>query len=173
MSSEKWKVVHSSKISSDKPIHEKEGWGVLWVLKHLTRSERSFGRRHLTLCDNLGLVLSLSKGRAQSDSMNRICRKIAALSLACNISLVVRWIASERNPADEPSRRFEKKQKSDPQKLQPSISEGVAPAGVPPFVAELDCVATTSTANAAAQSLLDAGAISCEVWCFARTPAPD
>ena len=36
-----------------------------------------------------------------------------------------------------------------------------------------DVVTTTSTANAAAQSLLDAGAISCEVWCFARTPAPD
>lgn len=36
-----------------------------------------------------------------------------------------------------------------------------------------DVVTTTSTANAATQSLLDAGAISCEVWCFARTPAPD
>ena len=36
-----------------------------------------------------------------------------------------------------------------------------------------DVVTTTSTANAVALSLLQAGALSCEIWCFARTPAPD
>ncbi|NNL56595.1 MAG: ComF family protein, partial [Pseudomonadales bacterium] len=35
-----------------------------------------------------------------------------------------------------------------------------------------DVVTTTSTANAVAASLLQAGALSCDVWCFARTPAP-
>lgn len=35
-----------------------------------------------------------------------------------------------------------------------------------------DVVTTASTANAVAKSLLNAGAIGCEVWCFARTPAP-
>ena len=60
------------------------------------------------MCDNMSLVLSLSKGRGQSESMNRICRRVAALSIACNISLVCRWVASERNPADTPSRLWER-----------------------------------------------------------------
>ena len=90
MAEEKWQTIHSRRIDSDEPIHVKEGWAVLWVLKHLSRAERNFSRKHLSLCDNMGLVLALSKGRAQSESMNKLCRKIAALSIACNISLVVR-----------------------------------------------------------------------------------
>lgn len=40
-------------------------------------------------------------------------------------------------------------------------------------VAVIDDVATTlSTANAVASSVLGAGALCCEIWCFARTPSP-
>ena len=34
-----------------------------------------------------------------------------------------------------------------------------------------DVVTTGATANAATKALLDAGAESCDIWCFARTPA--
>ncbi len=33
-----------------------------------------------------------------------------------------------------------------------------------------DVVTTCATSNAVAKSLLDAGAVSCDIWCFARTP---
>ena len=71
MDENRWKTVHSRQISSSQPIHVKEGWAVEWVLKHLCRSQKNFGKKHLSLCDNLGVVPALSKGRAQSDSMNR------------------------------------------------------------------------------------------------------
>ena len=109
----RWQTVYSHPASSEEPIHVKEGWAVLWVLKHLCCSVRSVPRKHLLLCDNMRLVSALSKGRAQSESMNKIRRKFAAFSLVSNIAMKVRRIASERNPADKPSRWWEQDKEED------------------------------------------------------------
>ena len=62
------------------------------------------GARHLFLCDNMSMVLALSKGRGSTSNVNRTCQEVLALSLFANVHCCFRWIASEINPADRPSR---------------------------------------------------------------------
>ena len=54
--------------------------------------------------DSFSLALSIHKGRAKSFDLLRVNQQIAALSLASGFSIRVRWIASELNVADGPSR---------------------------------------------------------------------
>ena len=56
------------------------------------------------LSDNISLVLALGKGRSSSRHLIRCCRSLFAIGVACDMSFTVRWIASELNPADAPSR---------------------------------------------------------------------
>ena len=69
------------------------------------RNSKTHGRNLLLLSDAMAPILAISKGRSSAKGMMRVCRRVAALALACNASLHIRWIASERNPADSPSRR--------------------------------------------------------------------
>ena len=68
----------------------------------MLRNSRTHGRNLLLLSDAMAPILAISKGRSSARGMMRVCRRIAALALACNASLHIRWIASERNPADSP-----------------------------------------------------------------------
>ena len=52
----------------------------------------------------MAALLAISKGRSSTPRMAQICRKIEALSLACSLSLFWRWIPSEWNGGDFPSR---------------------------------------------------------------------
>ncbi len=56
------------------------------------------------LVDNLPLALALGKGRANSQHLLSTCRSICSLLLATGMRLYARWVPSELNPADEPSR---------------------------------------------------------------------
>ena len=67
---------------------------------------RSCGKRHLMLVNNLSLTLALTKGRGSSYIANRTFQQLCALSLASDCKFLVRWIPSERNCADRPSRSF-------------------------------------------------------------------
>lgn len=68
---------------------------------------RSFGKRHVHLGDNLGLVLAAEKGRSNAFGLLRVCRRLCALVLASDCSLSYRWIPSELNVADHASRQWE------------------------------------------------------------------
>ena len=68
------------------------------------RSTESLVKRLLLLLDNMALVLGASKGRGSAPNLNHTCREICVISLATFTIPVCRWIASEDNPADEPSR---------------------------------------------------------------------
>jgi hypothetical protein len=48
---------------------------------------------------------SLGKGRSSAHGLLRICRQSAAVQLACGIKLYLRWVPSEINFADGPSRQ--------------------------------------------------------------------
>lgn len=62
--------------------------------------------RVLLLTDSLVTLYSLWKGRSSSPGLLLALRKAQALTLAGGITLMLGWIPSERNPADEPSRRM-------------------------------------------------------------------
>ena len=101
---EDWSKVDSCKWNRVEGIPTLEGRAVVWVLQHLGRSSKNLGCRHLILSDSMSVVLALSKGRSSTRPMNRICRQVAALEFITGMQLSVRWVPSEVNPADQPSR---------------------------------------------------------------------
>ena len=60
--------------------------------------------RHLHLCDNLGVVLSIERNRSRNFKMLKVLRCISAYLLGRNVHLAIRWIPRELNISDEPSR---------------------------------------------------------------------
>ena len=101
---EDWKQIDGSKWDRVESIPILEGRAVVWLLQHLARSQKNLGKKHLVLSDSMSVTLALTKGRSSSSPMNRICRQVAALSFASGMHLHLRWIPSELNPADLPSR---------------------------------------------------------------------
>ena len=99
-----WKTVLMGKWRQDGAITAKEGRALALAVRRLSRSSESRGHKHLFLVDSFSLALSIHKGRAKSFDLLRVNQQIAALSLASGFSIRVRWIASELNVADGPSR---------------------------------------------------------------------
>ena len=66
------------------------------------------GGRLLCLVDNMALCLSVGRSLARKFKLLPILRIIAGWSLAFGVSLSVRWVPSEYNMSDAPSRREEK-----------------------------------------------------------------
>ena len=101
---EDWSKVDSAGWDRVEPIPILEGRSVVWLLQHLARSQKNLGKKHLLLTDSMSVTLALSKGRSSCRTMNRICRQVAALELMSGMHVHLRWIPSELNPADLPSR---------------------------------------------------------------------
>ena len=60
----------------------------------------------MVFSDSMAAILALTKGRSSQPGMLRVTRQWCALVLAFNLDPRLRWVPSERNPADAPSRRF-------------------------------------------------------------------
>eukprot|EP00973_Karenia_brevis_P083712 11614883-Karenia_brevis.AAC.1 len=65
---------------------------------------KNFGKHHTFIGDNLVSLCCFEKGRARSWSLNVLCRRIAAYSMACQFRLHYRHLESKRNLADAGSR---------------------------------------------------------------------
>jgi len=101
----KWKVVLNGQWKyKEEHIILKEARSLLLVVRRLSRSSKNRGRKHLVLVDNMALAFSAGKGRSCNHAMLRLNQKIGALLLAANLAISVRWIPSELNVADAPSR---------------------------------------------------------------------
>ena len=101
---EDWGKVDGSAWDRQEAIPILEGRCIVWLLQHLARSQKNLNKKHLVLSDSMSVVLALSKGRSSAGAMNRICRQVAALELATGMHVHTRWLPSELNPADLPSR---------------------------------------------------------------------
>ena len=108
-----WSVEKQWNLVAAKPwkeveehINIKEAKVALMGLRRLCRNTKNFGRRCLSLCDNQVAVFAFSKGRSGANQINNLCRRAAAYQVGCNIRWHLRYIKSERNPADAPSRQF-------------------------------------------------------------------
>ena len=84
-----------------------EARAVLKSMKRLSLTRFGHDIRHLHLCDNLGLVLSVERSRSKNFKLLRVLRELSAYCLARNIFLGIRWIPSELNISDEPSRIYD------------------------------------------------------------------
>lgn len=76
----------------------------LYAAKHALRNRASFGMKHLILTDSLTAACAFSRGRSSGFAMRRVCSQLAALALGTGSTFHFRWIPSEWNPADNPSR---------------------------------------------------------------------
>ena len=107
LSTERWRTLWCAPFDYKDTIHVLEARGILGAVKHRSRDQWKHGSRVLILNDNLGVVLAISKGRCADYGLLRIIRRIAAHSLATGIRFIVRWVPSELNIADGPSRTWE------------------------------------------------------------------
>ena len=80
---------------------------LLKSLKRIAFTRWGHSLRQLLLCDNMSVVLAGERFRAKNFKLLVIIREIASICIARNIHLAVRWIPSELNASDEPSRIFE------------------------------------------------------------------
>lgn len=100
-----WSTVKMGKWGNTKEhITLKEGRALLIAVRRLSRSSSNRCKRHLILLDNLALVFSVAKGRSHSYELLRILQKIGSISLACQLTIRLRWVRAEVNVADAPSR---------------------------------------------------------------------
>ena len=99
-----WQLKVRGRWRGDEGILRGEGRALVLALRHRLRAVRARGRRILALVDNLALCLALGKGRAAAPAANRTCREVLALSVLGDVAVRARWIPSEFNPADRPSR---------------------------------------------------------------------
>ncbi|CAK0911449.1 unnamed protein product [Prorocentrum cordatum] len=102
---EGWNTMHSSRHTRrgcDILQYEAEALG--FSVHHASRALGAHHHRVVCIVDNLALALSLGKGRSGSRHLLRALRRIAGVALACGLRLLVRWVPSERNVADKPSR---------------------------------------------------------------------
>ena len=136
LDSSSWHVVFSGEWQHHENILRTEGRAMLSGVRHLLRCRRHAGYHHLLLVDNLALALACTKGRGSSSLANRTCQQLCALALASDSKFHVRWIPSERNCADRPSREPWLKKASHPPSLQVKQQNGLgntdfAAAGCP------------------------------------------
>jgi hypothetical protein len=104
--SSRWNTIISRPWRDTEHINALELRAVLlaahWVLSHSS----AVSRRVLLLVDSTVALYALWKGRSSSYPLLAILRKINALLLAGDLTLLTGWIPSEVNPADAPSRLF-------------------------------------------------------------------
>ena len=75
-------------------------------VKNKLKETSTWNMKHFVLIDNLGVALAQSKGRCHSIVLLNVMRRLSALLLATQVALTCRWLPSECNAADGPSRRW-------------------------------------------------------------------
>ena len=63
--------------------------------------------RTMILIDNQAILAVMAKGRSSSKKVNNLLRRLAALCCSLNIYVLVCWVDTVDNPADEASRLFD------------------------------------------------------------------
>ena len=100
----RWRTVVSSQWNYAEHINVQELRAVSTAMRWVLSRPAAIGRRLLLLSDSTVVVGAANKGRSSSPDILRVLRSVCALVLCAGVQIVVRWVPSEVNPADEPSR---------------------------------------------------------------------
>eukprot|EP00438_Fugacium_kawagutii_P030713 Skav213067 [mRNA] locus=scaffold364:748159:750546:- [translate_table: standard] len=76
------------------------------------RRARFHSFRTMLLCDSQAVIAVVAKGRSSSRQINMVLRRLAALCCALNLYLLLCWVDTADNPADEASRIFDADRKN-------------------------------------------------------------
>lgn len=89
-----------------------EADAIAWTAEDRLRRPGDCGARFIHPVDSAACCGAFTKGRSSSSRLNSRCRKVGSICLAGGHDVFYPWMASQENPADEPSRWFEKESKS-------------------------------------------------------------
>lgn len=101
-----WTTLVSAPWAREEHINQLELLSVSVALRRVLSTPSSIRRRLLVLSDSQVAVGALSKGRSSSHNLLRRIRPLSALLLGSGLQLHLRWIPSDYNPADGPSRAW-------------------------------------------------------------------
>lgn len=99
-----WQVVGRYRWQRKESMPVYEARASLHAIQHHLRNLENFGKKHVILTDSMTAAVAFDKGRAQGFRLRRAVQQTAALSMASLCLFRMRWIPSEWNPADGPSR---------------------------------------------------------------------
>jgi hypothetical protein len=110
-----WRVVRAGEFRYD-PGHINSGEAITggMAATFLAGARGTRGHRVFVGGDNTASLCAFRKGRSSARRINRVCRKLAVLSVLCSISFVWFWLPSKANAADEPSREWLQRLRSCP-----------------------------------------------------------
>ena len=142
---QEWTTAISHPWEKSVYIHLLEGEATIIGLKWLLRARRNLGKRLIMFTDNQTLLGALRKGRSSKRSLNKICRRVAALCTGGQVRLELFYVKSESNPADGPSRNSGKKEVNPDAKkertgttntIRPNEQQRTGPLGARPATCE-------------------------------------
>lgn len=103
----RWNVVVSHRWRwCEQHINILEGEAVLLGLRYLLENKNFHHTVVPWLIDSSALIGALVKGRSSSKRLNKICQKVALLSILSDVKVAWIWVPSSWNPADAASRSF-------------------------------------------------------------------
>ena len=101
---EGWKAVMAGVWKYPDHITVLEAHALVKTIRRLAVSVFGKRLRQLCLVDNMAVVLAFNRSRAKNRKLLILIRRFCAYCLARDILVSIRWIPSERNTADKPSR---------------------------------------------------------------------
>ena len=101
-----WEVLGAGRWTLPEDISVLESRALLRSVQQAVRSGAR-DRRILFLVDNLGVCLAFARARSRVSMLLQLIRKMAAWTICFGIAVALRWIPSEFNSSDSPSRRFD------------------------------------------------------------------
>jgi len=107
LGSQHWPTIVASPWRTHEHINVKEMRACATAVRWVASLPSAASRRVVLLTDSAVAAAVLSKGRSSAFNILRVSRFISAVLLASDIQLLTRWIPSDWNPADAPSRLFE------------------------------------------------------------------
>ena len=102
-----WKECLSFKWAQESHINVLEAQALLTHLRRVVKgpAEKGQGIRLIVVVDSQVIFYAVSKGRSPSTRLNRILRRLMALTIAADVYVYPLWTISAWNYADVPSRR--------------------------------------------------------------------
>ncbi len=99
-----WQVVGRYRWQRKESMPVYEARASLHAIQHHLRSLENYEKKHVILTDSMTAAVAFDKGRAQGFKLRRVVQQTSALAMASCCLFRMRWIPSEWNPADGPSR---------------------------------------------------------------------
>lgn len=102
-----WRHCRAFRWARSEHINLLELGAALHAIQWRSRRAAYCDFRTMLLIDNQAILAVIAKGRSSSKKVNNLLRRLAALCCALNLYLLVCWVDTVDNPADEASRLFD------------------------------------------------------------------